>query len=213
MKRSESIKEIAAALAAAQSDIGVASKSATNPYFKSNYADISMLLDVCREPLSKNGIAVIQGANTSIDEAGVCHVHITTLLSHKSGDWIENTLTLIPKDSTPQAVGSAITYGRRYELQAMVCIPAADDDGQGAQAPKGEAPKPAATKPDIPKPLYFTDEKASQAIYDANDLAELTLVWSQLTGPQKRLFAQTKDAKKVELEDKNTQETVDAFEK
>jgi hypothetical protein len=105
-----------------------ATKDATNPHFKSKYADLSSVREACK-PLSKHGIAILQP--TRADGAAVT---VTTLLIHDSGEWISEDLTLTAQQATPQAVGSAITYGRRYGLAAMVGIAPEDDDGEAAEA-------------------------------------------------------------------------------
>jgi hypothetical protein len=140
MKRSEQIQELAAALAKAQGQIKGAEKDRENPHFKSVYATLDSVWEACRAPLSSNGLALVQAPSVSI-EGGVV---ITTLLMHQSGQWIETDLELAPRDGSPQAVGSAITYGRRYALMAVAGIaPTDDDDGNAASHP-GLTSKPGA---------------------------------------------------------------------
>jgi hypothetical protein len=135
MRTSESIKEIASALAKAQAKMRPASKDAINPHFKSKYADLSAIVEACREPLSVNGIAIVQDATLSDRGADV-----TTRLLHSSGEWLEfGPLTVPMGKSDAHGVGSAITYAKRYGLSAAVGIAAdEDDDGNGAasQAPQ-----------------------------------------------------------------------------
>jgi hypothetical protein len=116
---------LAAALALAQGEIVNAVRRSDNPFFKSKFADLAAIWDACRLPLAKNGLAVIQPIKTS----GMVVV-ITTLLVHSSGEWIEESLTMLAQQNTPQAIGSTITYGRRYGLAAMVGVAPEDDDGQ-----------------------------------------------------------------------------------
>jgi hypothetical protein len=105
-------------------------KDSANPFFKSRYADLSSCWAAARGPLTANGLGVIQ--TTEIGEAGV-PVIVTTLV-HKSGQWIRGRLSMAPAKADPQGVGSAITYGRRYGLCAMLGIVSdADDDGEGAK--------------------------------------------------------------------------------
>src|SRR3990167_9888578 len=99
---SESVKEIAAALAKAQGEIASASKDKINPHFQSSYATLASVWDACREALSKNGIAVVQ-----VPEAEGGKVTVTTLLAHASGEWIRGALTVNARDASVQAVGSA----------------------------------------------------------------------------------------------------------
>jgi hypothetical protein len=91
-------------------------------------------MSASREALSKNNLAIVQGTSVEADR-----VIISTMLVHSSGEWIKDQLSMnIVKDS-PQAVGSAITYGRRYSLASMVGIVAdQDDDAEGAESGKKE---------------------------------------------------------------------------
>jgi hypothetical protein len=127
MQTSEQINELATALAKAQGEITGALKDSANPFFKSRYADLASCWDACRAPLAKYGLSVVQPAEA--DDTGVT---VTTRLMHASGQWIQASLRLIPKDSSPQAVGSGIAYGRRYGLTAMIGIAQVDDDGNAA---------------------------------------------------------------------------------
>lgn len=127
--RSASIAALVAALAKAQGEMEAAAKANINPHFKSKYADLASVWDACRGPLSKNGLAVLQPV--SADGASVT---VTTILAHSSGEWISESLTMTAQQNTPQGVGSAITYGRRYGLSSMVGIAPDDDDGNAASA-------------------------------------------------------------------------------
>ena len=115
-----------------------AKKESVNPHFKSKYADLSSVIDACRKPLGDNGLAFVQLVST--DKSGVI---VTTRLLHSSGESIEASCWLPVVQQTPQAYGSAITYGRRYSLAAMVGVAAEDDDGNGATSAGKEAMVPA----------------------------------------------------------------------
>jgi len=148
------INELVKALVKVQSELENVHKSSTNPFFKSNYADLTAVWDACRKPLSKNGLAVIQTM-----KGGNGRMTVVTTLAHTSGQWIKGELSLKPVKDDPQACGSAITYARRYSLQAIVGICPEDDDGEGAmdrekkkQAPPKEAPKKSAQKDKSEKP-------------------------------------------------------------
>jgi hypothetical protein len=134
-EQSESINELATALAKAQGKITGALKDSANPFFKSKYADLAACWDSCRLPLSENGLSVIQVP--AADEQGVV---LTTILAHASGQWIKSMLRMVPKDGSPQSVGSALTYARRYALAAMVGLAQVDDDGNAASG-KGNDPR------------------------------------------------------------------------
>lgn len=125
--KSDSIVNLAKALAAAQAEIKTAVKTKINPYFKSKYADLDEVWGVCRLPLTKNGLSIVQ----TVDCLGQM-VSVTTILLHASGEYITGKLTLQAENAKPQPVGSAITYARRYSLSAMVGISAdEEDDGNG----------------------------------------------------------------------------------
>lgn len=131
--RSTSIGKLALALSKAQGAMTNAAKAADNPFFHSKYADLASVWDACRAPLSSNELAVIQipGESTS------GRVAVETLLAHSSGEWISSRITLKPVKDDPQGVGSAITYARRYGLQAIAGIASEDDDGNAASGKSG----------------------------------------------------------------------------
>lgn len=131
LNRSESIGQLAMALAKAQSSMTGAVKDSANPFFKSKYADLSSCWDSWRTAGPPNGLAIIQ--NPAFINSGV---EIETILVHESGEWISNYLWLpIAKDDA-QGIGSAITYGRRYGFCAITGIAPEDDDGNAASARK-----------------------------------------------------------------------------
>lgn len=124
MKKSDSITELAKALCKAQSEMGGATKGAANPFFKSKYADLSSVMHVIKEPFANNGLSFVQFPLCDGQSAGV-----ETILMHESGEWLQSEylMPLVKRD--PQGSGSAITYAKRYALQAMCGIPSEDDDG------------------------------------------------------------------------------------
>lgn len=122
-------KELFTAMAKAQGQMEAAAKDSKNPAFNSRYADLAAVWDAVREPLSKNGLAVIQHPL----EAGEKRVGLTTILTHESGQSLQFNYTMPIGDRvTAQAVGSAITYARRYSLMAVCGIAPDDDDGNAA---------------------------------------------------------------------------------
>ena len=127
MTRSEQIGQLAASLAKAQGQTKGALKDAHNPFFKSTYSDLSSIIDAIRKPFSENGLSFVQLARST--ETGV---EVETMLMHSEGQWISETLSLPVSKHDAQGIGSAITYAKRYGLQAMVGIPSEDDDGNAA---------------------------------------------------------------------------------
>lgn len=154
MLKSEQINELAAALAKAQGQIEGTKKSSSNPFFKSKYADLAECWNTCREALTANGISVIQMPE-EINENG--RLNITTMLAHSSGQYISSTLTMTVTKLDPQAIGSAITYGRRYALAAMVGLAQEDDDGEKAMA----RPK---DKKSVENPINITSVSENGAV-------------------------------------------------
>jgi hypothetical protein len=134
-RTSADIGELAKALATVQGAIFGAVKDSTNPFFCKNYADLAAVWDACRKPLAAAGLAVIQAPCTVNEPTG-----LTTILAHASGQWVESTIIGTSKDAGPQALGSLLTYLRRYSLAAIIGIPQVDDDGNDAQKAHDTAP-------------------------------------------------------------------------
>jgi len=154
--RSEQIGNLAKALAAAQGEMAAAAKDRNNPFFGSRYADLASVWDACRAPLSKHGLSVIQLIQPpGRIEGGLYETRaiIETVLAHETGEWISSRVSLPvlgPEISerkgggrgevNAQSYGSAITYGRRYALAAIVGVYQDDDDANSAtDGPDGEA--------------------------------------------------------------------------
>ena len=160
---SENINELACALAKAQGEISSAIEDKVNPHFKSSYASLSSIWEACRLPLSKNGLAVIQVMSSENQEL----VLITTL-AHSSGQWIKSILPISNVKATPQALGSAITYMRRYSLAAMVGVaPDDDDDGNQAQGPVNQPKQNKINPPIQPQPQVDQANEISGKEYAA----------------------------------------------
>ena len=128
MKSSESIKELATALAIVQGQLTFAKKDSKNPFFKSNYADLESVWDACRELLSTNGLAIMQFPGEYLDG----NMALNTIITHKSGEWMSQEMSVPVSKPDAQGAGSALTYMRRYALAAVVGVVQADDDGNSA---------------------------------------------------------------------------------
>ena len=124
MNQSENIADLASALSKAQGEIQGAKKDCANPFFKSKYADLSSVWDACREPLTKNGLSVIQA---TAERDG--HIYLYTTLAHSSGQWIRSEIKVIVGKPDIQALGSSLTYCRRYSLAMIAGVCPEDDDG------------------------------------------------------------------------------------
>lgn len=149
-KHSADLDQIAAALSNAQGEMHGATKDKDNPYFNSKYADLASVFDAFRQPFAKHGLSLFQSASSTINS-----VTIYSMLLHKSGQYLSDSLTLYPskvvKDKEgnyveatkfdPQTLGSAVTYGRRYLAQAMAGVCPEDDDGNLASNTEGQGKK------------------------------------------------------------------------
>jgi hypothetical protein len=143
------IGKLAEALSKVQGQIKGAVKDATNPAFKgSKYADLASVWEACRKPLADNGLSVLQ--YTRIEACGPV---LVTTLAHSSGESIDGVTPLLMGKQDMQALGSAITYARRYGLAAIVGVAPEDDDAQAAVA----APQTAATRPQPAKPAGYDE--------------------------------------------------------
>jgi hypothetical protein len=148
VKTSESIATIAAALVKAQVKLGSVKKEAKNPFFKSKYADLASVIEACKDVLNEQGISLLQPHYTN--ENGT---FVETVLLHSSGEFISSSTKVeVSKINDPQALGSAITYARRYGLQSLVSLPAEDDDGEGAM--DRSKPSAAVTTSDVKKSSF-----------------------------------------------------------
>lgn len=132
MEKSETIGKLAEALSKAQGELKPAIFDATNPHFKSKYATLGAIMDACKEPLSKYGLAIVQGTMTTEGR-----VVVETMLVHASGEWLKSSLSMRAEKDTAQGYGSVITYGRRYSLAAMVGI-VADEDTDAEDQKRGQ---------------------------------------------------------------------------
>jgi hypothetical protein len=128
IETSENIVALTAAIIKVQGGISGVHKNAKNPHFRSSYATLENVIDTARPALQEAGIAFVQAPGMVVDGS----VEVTTMLVHSSGEWMRSTLHVPLGKRDPQGVGSAITYGCRYSLMAMLGLPPTDDDGEAA---------------------------------------------------------------------------------
>jgi hypothetical protein len=136
MKQSESIKNLAEAMAQAQGAMGAAIKGSSNPFFKSKYADLGSVIEAIKPHFAANGLSYVQ-----FPVSGESSVGVTTRLMHSSGEWLQQDYFIPLGKMDAQAAGSAITYARRYALQSIAGIPSEDDDGNAATQAAPAVPK------------------------------------------------------------------------
>lgn len=129
LEHSTEIDKISMALSKAQGSIEGAVRDSQNPHFRNVYASLGAVIDAVRGPLCENELAFIQATGLIVDGL----LPIETRIVHASGQWFRSTLQMpIGQAKTAQAVGSAISYGRRYALMTMLGVPSVDDDGEEA---------------------------------------------------------------------------------
>lgn len=192
MNKSDSIKELATALIAFQKEVGGVTKDGTNPHFRSKFATLDNVIATIKAPLIKNGLTFSQFP----DGAG-----LTTIIMHKSGEWISSTSDLFLDKETPQGQGSAYTYGRRYALAAALGLATeVDDDGNEASTPKR---------------IYDTtpiEEDAPVIVAGADDILEDNTLWKEneiVPGKVKTVAPRRAPTKNINEQRKEIKDLVD----
>lgn len=159
------MKTIAAAFVAAQKDFNPAIKDATNPHFRSKYADLAACVNAVIDALNKNGIGLVQ--KTHECDTGVI---VETVFVHESGETMDCGRLHVPAGKhDPQGYGAALTYARRYSLMSACGIAPEDDDGNAASKPvtAEQAANIQALADEVGKPIkeildYFKVKKVEQ---------------------------------------------------
>lgn len=134
MKTSEGIEHVAEALAKAHAEISSIERDGKNPHFKSRYATLDLILESVRPVLAKNGLIIVQGSDDSTEDHK--YIIVKSAVIHASGQWIETSVQVPVTKNDAHGLGSALTYGRRYSLGALLAISTqeGDDDGNAAVA-------------------------------------------------------------------------------
>jgi len=132
MTNQHNTKNVIEALSLFQSEANAAVKSNKNPFFKSTYASLEDVIAAANEG-AKYGLAFTQVLDFEKPEGSDPIMYLKTSLLHKASDTaITSRYLVVPKNSRyddSQALGSAITYAKRYSLQAIYGLPSEDDDG------------------------------------------------------------------------------------
>ena len=160
MSKSETINELATALAKVQGVLTHASKDADNPFHRSKYADLASVWESCRKPLAENGLSIVQLPDGMEDN---CLILDTTML-HISGQWISSRIKMPMAKQDPQGYGSTLTYARRYALAAIVGVYQDDDDAQSAQKTQGNTNVPPATQKPVTSQITELQRKQLVAL-------------------------------------------------
>ena len=129
MNKTDTIQKLSEALSKAQAEFPPVPFNAVNPFLKNRYADLGGIIQTAKPILAKHGLAVSQLAEGEGNTTSV-----TTILMHSSGEWISSTISMDMEaekgKSQAQAVGSVITYLRRYSLASILGL-YADEDNDG----------------------------------------------------------------------------------
>lgn len=162
MRTSESIQNIAPAYAKFQAAVEAPTKNKTNNHIGNSYSTLDEIIETAKKPLADNDLFFIQDTKTENGK-----VSVKTFIYHSSGEYFEfDWIDLTPTKDTPQQVGSAWTYGRRYSLSSALGMASVeDDDGNEASQPQGgqrqQQPNPTAiSEPQKKKINSLIEEKA-----------------------------------------------------
>lgn len=186
MNMSDDISALAEALSKAQGAIDDASKGAVNTYYSSKYADLASVRSVIREPLAVNDLSVVQLPKTV--QGGV---EVTTMLLHKSGQFISESLFMPSSKPDAHGLGSAISYARRYGLMSILCLAADDDDGNAAVS---RPPQQFNIQPNEIKIVPVSNEASNKLLAEAGEIskkgsAAMRDWWSGLKADQRNLLS------------------------
>jgi hypothetical protein len=172
-------QEYSMALVSAIGELQNVAKTASNPYFKSKYAPLDAIVDATRPVLLKHGLAISQTPLYIEGSAGV-----ETTILHAAGHSTTTTLLLPLKDQSPQGVGGAITYARRYALAAVLGLATEEDDdgnvSSGLSKKTAEEARPAVAKAMDKNPVV-------------RPAGNVTATWRGVLPTQAKVAAQSKD--------------------
>ncbi len=197
MNQSEAINELVTALAKAQGKMKPAVFNKVNPHFKNRYADFTAIMDACRLPLSDNGLSVMQYCETLGEK-----LMLVTMLAHTSGQWIKSQFPLTTTQNTSQAIGSAMTYGKRYCLSSMLGI-VSDEDDDGEAASNVEGKKLTAEQVSVLKKIEkglpeFYREKLSEWLQKSYKTKNLEEIEAEYYG---KIFTAYENARKTVIQE------------
>ena len=134
------MKNLLTALNKAMREMADPVKNKSNSHLRSSYADLGSIIEAVEGPLLENGLVCVQ-----LVQAGATpespSILVTRVYHCESGEYLESSAPLVADKPGLQALGSAISYQRRYTLQSMLFRVAVDDDGEAATVRK---PAPAA---------------------------------------------------------------------
>jgi len=117
-------------------------KSGVNNFFKNKkgephlYSTLDNIFDACMPSLSKHKLSVVYQTRLLETNNGIENV-LTTIITHLPSTQFVMSANSLGSSAKTQDVGSAITYLRRYQVQAMLNLEADfEDDGNTASGNK-----------------------------------------------------------------------------
>lgn len=138
-----------------------------------SYAPLDVILDATRPALTANELALTQVLHGG---GGRDPMMLRTVLFHSSGQFLSSEVVLTSVGSSPQELGSAITYMRRYVITALLGVASEeDDDGNHAS---GNETRPAAPRAPKPAPTPPKDEPTAKQRKAFADLMAVPDVWT-----------------------------------
>ena len=148
-----------------QQEIGTLSKNAKNPFFKSQYLDLTTIIQHVTPLLNAEGLLLVQPlSGDSVT---------TAILDAETGDTLVSSTLNLPNITDPQKLGSAITYFRRYTLKSLLAIAEEDDDGNKASAPTPKpVTKPALNQKQLDGLSKVTDVEVLRGYFKTHEITE-----------------------------------------
>lgn len=136
MNKSETIKNLAKALTMVQSKFPRVKFDATNPFLKNRYATLGAVIEASLPLMAEAGLSIVQFPTSNEGRIGV-----RTILMHESGEFIEDSVSLVPESgkgvSLNQAAGVTITYLKRYSWASILGL-VSEEDTDGDNNPDAE---------------------------------------------------------------------------
>jgi hypothetical protein len=191
--------EITKALVKFHMEVGKIKKDAQNPFFNSSYASLSNILDVVTPVLVQCDLNIVQMPTGE--------GKLKTMLMHTSGEMIESEFDMHVTKRDPQAMGSAITYARRYAIGALLNLNIEDDDDAN-QASAPSVPKQRSQAPTTSQNTSDEDKPWLNALDKQGNLTDLGKQVAMAIVDGKRTWVQIREKNKVSKKD---QQAVDDY--
>jgi hypothetical protein len=178
MTSSETTATLCAALVAAQGALKPIAKDGKNPAFRSKYATLDGIMETVRPALAAHGLAVVQGViHPETGEGGrLVGITVETRLLHTSGEWLASVVPVPVAKGDAHGLGSALSYGRRYGISALLAL-STDEDDDGNAAAKAPPAKPQAKPaPTAPAPGQRLHDRVPETPPERMSLAKANTV-------------------------------------